>query len=592
MKEAYKIMKIAIIDSGISSAYLEKHNFNVKKYKTYKNNGKYYISEGPCEDEIGHGTAVSSIIMERNPNEEYFLFKVCEVDDNSIDMLLTALEYIYENLEVNLVHISSGCVWCENDKLIKLKALCDNLYNRGAVIVSAFDNNGMISYPAAFDSVVGVDWNSNIGINTEYIYYENSMINVGGVGSKILLPSINDKKRVVSGASFAAGYISNHILKFIKNGTKNIDILDELKNKAIKIEKASLNEKKDDKFEIKKAIILPYNKEIETLLSKKSLIDFEIIGIYDSKYSRNIGRKINDDLIIDEISQIDWNSNFDTVIIGHLQKKSFVEKNDYMKNILDKCLKYSKNIYMFDSLNDYQKDILKIKSKGGKVFCPNLKKENISQSTLGKMYGVCTPILAVVGTSSKQGKYTLQLSLKEIFVKNKYNVEMVSTEPTGCLVGAKTIPLGYGSNSDLSSKDIIVTANKMIHELEIEKKPDVIIVGTQSNTINNNTGNIRFYPLVSADFLYGTQPDGCVVCVNVVDDLEYINKTITFLEQIIECQVICLALFPLMEGKILEMDFLKKVANKFQSVIGKNVYIMGDENVKIYEKIIKFFTEP
>lgn len=37
-----------------------------------------------------------------------------------------------------------------------LNRIYDLLYNKGKVIVSAFGNDGHISYPAAFDSVIDV----------------------------------------------------------------------------------------------------------------------------------------------------------------------------------------------------------------------------------------------------------------------------------------------------------------------------------------------------------------------------------------------------------------------------------------------------
>lgn len=42
-------------------------------------------------------------------------------------------------------------------------------------------------------------------------------------------------------------------------------------------------------FSIKKAVLFPFNKEMHSLLRFSSDINFEIVGVYDSKYSANVG---------------------------------------------------------------------------------------------------------------------------------------------------------------------------------------------------------------------------------------------------------------------------------------------------------------
>ena len=38
----------------------------------------------------------------------------------------------------------------------------------------------------------------------------------------------------------------------------------------------------------------------------------------------------------------------------------------------------------------------------------------------------------------------------------------------------------------------------------------------------------------------GINPDGVILCVNDFDDIEYINRTISYLESVITAKVICL----------------------------------------------------
>ncbi len=82
-------------------------------------------------------------------------------------------------------------------------------------------------------------------------------------------------------------------------------------------------------FNINKAAVYPFNKEMHSLIRFSELLDFEIIDVYDSKYSATVGMSTNKLMKSEEcvnhtvrnISEIDWNS-FDTLIIGHIQKLS------------------------------------------------------------------------------------------------------------------------------------------------------------------------------------------------------------------------------------------------------------------------------
>ena len=71
------------------------------------------------------------------------------------DLLISAILYIEENINCRVINISSGIKLCE--RLIEFRNICNRISDKGIFIVSAFDNDGAMSYPAAFDSVIGVE---------------------------------------------------------------------------------------------------------------------------------------------------------------------------------------------------------------------------------------------------------------------------------------------------------------------------------------------------------------------------------------------------------------------------------------------------
>lgn len=230
-----KNTRVAIIDTGISEMSECLKNLS-ESYILNKSGEGYSIINGKPVDYIGHGTAVANIIYTNNPSIDIVCFRICD-HTMSIDEegLLFVLEYIYENINVDIINISLGCIY--QFMYDELKEVCCKLYRKGIVIVSSFDNSGAISYPAAFDEVIGVDI-INKYENKNDIYLANNGI------VDIFVPNIyyrtmwNNEKAILKGTSFATakivGILSQKINEFVFP-LKKIDLLRLIANKHLDI---------------------------------------------------------------------------------------------------------------------------------------------------------------------------------------------------------------------------------------------------------------------------------------------------------------------------------------------------------------------
>lgn len=99
-------------------------------------------------------------------------------------------------------------------------------------LVAAFDNNGVISYPAMLPTVIGVHWSTDIIRVRDYIYVEGSPVNIlAYAGHQYLHWRKNNKN--VSVSSFTAPYITCIITGY-KNKYRTLHGLhDYLKDRAI-----------------------------------------------------------------------------------------------------------------------------------------------------------------------------------------------------------------------------------------------------------------------------------------------------------------------------------------------------------------------
>lgn len=278
----------------------------------------------------------------------------------------------------------------------------------------------------------------------------------------------------------------------------------------------------------------------------QSLLPFKIVDVYDVKYSLNIGAssdlllniKTNNSYTIKRIDDINWDV-IDTLIIGHTHTllNSIVKDKKFLDNLLYEAQKRNKNVFSFDNLpNSFQKN--------EKFLCPNLH-NNYVPIPYGKLYRQVKPVLAVFGTSSKQGKFTLQLLLRERFIKMGYSIGQLGTEPSSLLFGMdECFHFGYDSEMQLSRFSTVSFLNEALYKIS-QKDVDLIITGCQSESILTEEGNLFYYPIPQVEFLFGVLPDAIVLVVNPFDEILTIKRTISFLESCVECKVIAIVMFPM-----------------------------------------------
>lgn len=598
-----------IIDSGISDKFI-KSDFKIKGL-SFSFLGDEIKAGNDCSDTIGHGTAVTDILTSYKYSDEvqFVMIKIFEdTEECDEDLLLYALKYIYENIKCDIIHISSGIIACGNET--RLEKECDMMLESGIIIVSAFDNLGGISFPAAFESVIGVDYNFESGKNFSFDYIENSIVNISARHCEQRLMWKDGKRKVLQGNSFIAPHITAMIIEYLcrnKNADRN-DVLEYLKSKAKNVysEKKADIDRRISPFDIKKSCIFPFNKEVQTIARFDGRLDFEILHYYDSKYLGNCGRKISSILentetnaTVENIENINWCEDFDTFILGHTDKINRLLDKNYADEIIKSCLDNNKNLFVFDDLNLTDEIIQSFIDKGLNIYFPSVNNKDHSAQA-GKLYSFAAPILAVFGTSSKQGKFTLQLNIKRVLSERGYDIGFLGTEPTAYLLDAdEDYVAGYNSDIYKDPTNNIIRLNSLIHNIA-RKQKDLILLGSQSHTVPVAYSNIGMLPLYQQDILFAAPPDACILCVNFYDDISYIKRNIDYLESICETKVIllCISKFggssrwtTYGTGKSeIDDEQVAEGRKKITAAFDIPVY-MYDEYKAICDKVIDYFSE-
>lgn len=412
--------ELVIIDSGINEIINEdgiSFSFN--------NSGVIKCSDF-FADNVGHGTAIYSIIKSHNPNIKCFHIKIFDKETDSIneDVLLYALNYIYENIECKFINMSLGIfIPMKRDDLYDI---CNRLKEKGVILVSAFDNMEVISYPAAFDNVIGVASDSDCTKITDVVFINNPIVNVCGKGGLQRVKWIDPKYIFTQGNSYACAHITGILSKSLCSNME--DALLYLQNIAIKKYTRKDNVKPIPLPHISKgskAVLFPFNKEMHSLVRFSHLLCVDIIDVYDVRQSARVNASTNKllnitkpkDYFIKNIENINWDS-FDIFVLGHSDELvKVLGSTELIEQIILQAYYNGKYIYYFDDISDIvKKHSLSLEQ----IYYPQIMVENIDHIPLGMLYRPWVPMLGVFGTTSKQGKFTLQLILREKFLQDGY----------------------------------------------------------------------------------------------------------------------------------------------------------------------------
>lgn len=587
---------IVIIDSGV-----DKNIAQGCSGICISSSDEGYVYSEDISDVVGHGTIIYSVIKKQVPALDIFVIKLSEsLNDFDSRMLNAALCYIKDNIQCKYINISLGVKVCDN--LSELYNTCSDISSKGMVIVSAFDNEGCYSYPAAFDCVIGVDSKNDLKGITEIDYVENSPINVFAKGNIQRLTIDNGNSLLVGGSSISCAHIVAILANELHEEINIKNALACLKRKARNVysfkKRSDINANKI--FEINNALVFPFSKEAHAFIRFSDMISFKVKGFYDVRRSGKVGRKLSSyyegadtNETIKDIEKADL-EGIDTIILGHLDELNSVSLRDYRKELIDKAIERKINIYSFDPLEQYSEILT---SSGIQYFFPKVTSENVLYNSFGKLYKIPKPVVCIFGTSSQQGKFSLQLAIKRELEAKEYNVGMIGTEPHSLLFDFDVVfPMGYNSTVCLQNQEVVLYLNNAINDMCLNGK-EIILASSQAQTIPYYCNNLLEFPSLQYHFALGVQPDAIILCVNFFDEIEYVQNTVYMLRGLTGATIIALVMNPMtfanewsnLKRKITYEEFSEK-AEILEKVLEIPVYLLGEEAAyELCQDIVDFF---
>ncbi|WP_017209913.1 S8 family serine peptidase [Clostridium beijerinckii] len=309
---------VILIDSGID-INMYKNKISGGTCFTYKN-GKVVKSLNYL-DGNGHGTACACVISSISKDTNFYIIKI--LNDNaktSIELLVAALEHC-STLKYNIINLSLATL--DKGNIHELKKVCQKLRKQGKIIVSSVFNRHKTSYPASFDSVLGVRGgifgkDDSFWFNPEY-----EIECVANIIPQFTKRELNDYM-LFGGNSKACAYMTGYIMNLIKHNS--ICEIGEIKNI---LQRRSIKDKWKES-DVKTSVIWPsFKGDVNEVYMK-----FQLERIKTNIYKVNPNPTVLD---------LKWNDNlYEKRIVAPNNCKSIIEnlEEEYNIKINDKYINF------------------------------------------------------------------------------------------------------------------------------------------------------------------------------------------------------------------------------------------------------------
>lgn len=209
------MLRVAVIDDGISHATYKRgcHSLSLTSKKI--------VIENKFHTETSHGDIICNTILNNVSNCEIYSVKIKKDHRTSVSIanLYIALCWCIQ-AKIDVINVSLGSTSVYDIKI--LKKILYLLKKNNIFLVSAMSNDGLVTYPASLDGVIGVK-----GVDCEEgdIFFEHHPLdggNISGYSKQVFF-----ENQYLSCNSFFTPEVTSSLCNYIKrNGTKKIKISD------------------------------------------------------------------------------------------------------------------------------------------------------------------------------------------------------------------------------------------------------------------------------------------------------------------------------------------------------------------------------
>lgn len=263
-------------------------------------------------------------------------------------------------------------------------------------------------------------------------------------------------------------------------------------------------------------IVYPYSIEHSYIYTYRELFDFNIVRYMCYGSIPSTSREENNDDYCSFVDLVEGKLCFDSFDAFVVIDKVPDEKELY--NMVDFICFNGKDIICLEE--EYLCQISKICEKYNvKLLRNNYKKIEFPEknwSDNSEIMDIDVPIVAVLGIGQNVQKFDLQLYFRKRFIDKGYKVSQIGTKKISGLYGFHPLP-DFIFNSSYSDVDKVYAINRIIKEISVYEKPDVILIGIPDSLLPLNNKHRFSFGLYAYEILNAVQPDFVVMSLMAND---------------------------------------------------------------------------
>lgn len=261
---------------------------------------------------------------------------------------------------------------------------------------------------------------------------------------------------------------------------------------------------------MKKVLIYPFTEEMAPFVKQENLLkDIDITSIVSLKGNGILGDKYKFNGKSLEVSE-----NFDK----ELEKCTYILLNNFYsdesENIIleniKKAVNHGKKIIFFSNSNS-NIDNLKMIIPKEQQFEINSSK-NMVKDFQGRIYNIDTPVIFVCSIFEGLEKFDIQLALRNKLLIDGYKVLQIGTRQVCELFDFYSFPEFMYSNN-IEEQDKVLMFNNTLKKLELEKKPDLIIIGIPGGILPFSSKAFGDFGITMYKVLQAVTPDCTILSI-------------------------------------------------------------------------------
>ncbi len=611
-------MKIAIIDSGIDPAHERLKDARISGVTLALTPEGDVAYSDDFMDRLGHGTACAALIHKAVPQAH-----------------LVAVRIFHDDLTANEALICEGIRWClaQSIDVINLSlgiktatphpdliAACEQAYQHGIPLVSAAPNIRSVEcYPACLPTVFGVTAGRVTG-SSRFGHDPESSIGFAAKGTLQRLAWKDGGYTVSSGTSFACATFTGLLAsERAQHPDLNLAALRRLMAQRADPDVHPLAEVEVDdppallpgsvseerlgqtlfnaqarQAWMQNIALFPVgHRERDAFANFLPLCPFNIerFFAYPQRFQRADPAQNHPPLMQDWLPEAADLDAFDTLIVGDIHNHKGEPHLHYALDLLKAVVAQDKNLFVFDrQVMDLLVKHLDLRRYQGRIYVPRVDRQHYAACMRFRyLPRADVPILAVMGATTRQGTFTIQLRLKEILEAEGYDVAYLTTEPMGELFGADyCFPYGRPKNVTLEPSYWPRLWQTVLRGVAHHRRPHLILVGLRSGLVHQHDLPGAFTGLDSLYAMLGVRPDAVVYAINPRDPTNEVEHAAEVLRVLIDRQPVLYTL----NHKFWTPDESQRAADHFYRKLGiRALDVMDPDNdATILDRIEQAFS--